>query len=133
MARELKPAVCGMCTNKCRVNVIIEDGKILGQEYMKRESKSRSARRWNSIVDSCPRARGVAELIDHPERLNYPLKRAGERGENKWQRVTWDEALNSDFEYVKNIDQMTFDTPAPIRPDADGIYPAPEPGRTKEI
>jgi predicted dehydrogenase len=46
--------------------------------------------------------------------------------------VSWDEALKSDFQYVKDIDHMTFDTPAPIQAGPDGIYPAPQPGRTKE-
>jgi predicted dehydrogenase len=49
------------------------------------------------------------------------------------QYVTWDDAMNSDFQYVKDIDKMTFDTPAPIQRDADDIYPAPQPGRTVEI
>ena len=46
--------------------------------------------------------------------------------------VTWDEATKSDFQYVKDIDHMTFDTPAPIKAGPDGIYPAPQPGRTRE-
>jgi thiosulfate reductase/polysulfide reductase chain A len=94
MAKEMRRAICAMCTNKCVVNVIIEDGKIMGQEYVHREIKKASAQKWTSIVASCPRARGVAELIDHPDRINYPLRRVGERGENKWQRVTWKEALD---------------------------------------
>jgi len=40
------------------------------------------------------RARAAAEMIDHLQRLNYPLKRVGAKGENKWQRVTWEEALD---------------------------------------
>jgi anaerobic selenocysteine-containing dehydrogenase len=34
------------------------------------------------------------EMLYHPDRLNYPLMRAGERGEGKWRRVSWDEALD---------------------------------------
>ncbi|MGD0901018.1 MAG: Gfo/Idh/MocA family oxidoreductase [Thermoguttaceae bacterium] len=47
--------------------------------------------------------------------------------------VTRQEAEASTFEYVKEIEHMTFDTPAPILPGADGIYPCPLPGATKEI
>jgi len=47
--------------------------------------------------------------------------------------VTWDEAIKSDFQYVKDIDHMTFDTPAPIKAGPDGLYPAPIPGITKEL
>ncbi len=46
--------------------------------------------------------------------------------------VTWEEAWNSNFQYVANIDEMTFETPAPIQPDERGIYPIPLPGLTKE-
>jgi hypothetical protein len=49
------------------------------------------------------------------------------------QMVTWDQAMNSNFQYVKDIDHLTFDTPAPVQADADGIYPAPTPGKTVEI
>src|SRR5579885_2751227 len=33
------------------------------------------------------------EQLYHPDRLNYPLIRAGERGSGKWRRASWDEAL----------------------------------------
>ena len=49
------------------------------------------------------------------------------------QMVTWDQALQSSFQYVKDIDNMTFDTPAPVKAGPDGIYPAPLPGMCKEI
>jgi len=48
------------------------------------------------------------------------------------QYITWDQALNSDFQFVKDVDNMTFDTPAPIHEGPDGIYPAPQPGLSKE-
>jgi len=49
------------------------------------------------------------------------------------QYVSWDDAFNSNFQFVENIDHMTFDTPAPIHEGADGIYPAPRPGLRKEM
>jgi predicted dehydrogenase len=47
--------------------------------------------------------------------------------------VTWEQALNSKFEYATDIDHMTLDTPAPIKADAQGAYAAPMPGVSKEI
>ena len=35
---------------------------------------------------------GIKQLYD-PDRLKYPLLRKGERGEGKWQRLTWDQAM----------------------------------------
>jgi predicted dehydrogenase len=49
------------------------------------------------------------------------------------QFVTIDEIKKSNFQYVKDIDHMTFDTPPPIRVNPDGSYSAPLPGLAKEI
>jgi hypothetical protein len=49
------------------------------------------------------------------------------------QLITWDQVMASNFEFIKDIDHMTFDTPAPIHDDANGLYPAPQPGITQEI
>jgi predicted dehydrogenase len=46
--------------------------------------------------------------------------------------VTWDEMMKSNFQYVPNIDQMTFETPAPLRAGPDGLYACPLPGSTDE-
>lgn len=42
-------------------------------------------------------AKGLAnmKMAYHPDRLRHPLKRVGERGEGKWQRISWDEALET--------------------------------------
>jgi predicted dehydrogenase len=47
--------------------------------------------------------------------------------------ITREQAAASNFQYVKDIDKMTFDTPAPIHTGPDGIYPAPLPGMYKEV
>ena len=46
--------------------------------------------------------------------------------------VTWDQMLNSNFQFVEDIDNMNFDTPAPIHAGPGGLYPAPQPGITNE-
>jgi len=42
----------------------------------------------------CPRCLNLAEAVHHRDRLTYPMKGVGERGENKWERITWDEAYD---------------------------------------
>ena len=44
------------------------------------------------------------------------------------QIVTLDEVMKSNFQFCPNIDQMDYDTPPPILPDAQGRYPVPVPG-----
>lgn len=40
----------------------------------------------------CVRCLTLPEYTHHPQRIIYPMKRVGKRGENKWQRISWDEA-----------------------------------------
>jgi anaerobic selenocysteine-containing dehydrogenase len=56
-------------------------------------------------------AKGLAQIerLNHPDRLKYPLKRIGERGQGMWARISWDEALET---IVKNIRQ-TIDRDGP--------------------
>jgi predicted dehydrogenase len=56
----------------------------------------------------------------------------GRMAAHSGQYVTRDQALNSDFQFVADIDHMTFDTPAPIHAGPNGLYAPPQPGITKE-
>ena len=49
------------------------------------------------------------------------------------QVVTWEEALASKFQFCPNVAELTEDSPAPVRADKDGCYPAPIPGAWTEI
>jgi len=49
------------------------------------------------------------------------------------QLVTWDQVMASDFQFVEDIDSLTFDSAPPIHAGPDGLYPAPQPGITKEL
>lgn len=42
----------------------------------------------------CPKGQAAPELLYHPDRLKYPLRRTGPRGSDCWQRISWDEALD---------------------------------------
>ena len=42
----------------------------------------------------CPKGAASPELLYHPDRVLHPLRRKGRRGENKWEPISWDEALN---------------------------------------
>jgi anaerobic selenocysteine-containing dehydrogenase len=50
-------------------------------------------------------AKGLAQIekLNHPDRLKYPMKRVGERGEGKWDRISWDEALGTIAEKISEI------------------------------
>jgi anaerobic selenocysteine-containing dehydrogenase len=42
----------------------------------------------------CVKGLSARQVIYHPDRLLYPMKRVGERGEGKWQRISWEEAFD---------------------------------------
>jgi len=56
-----------------------------------------------SIMHRCRRFASNLDILSHPARVNYPLKRAGERGSGQWQRVTWDEALDDVARRLENL------------------------------
>ena len=59
--------------------------------------EDRSDPRVDSIfppTKACLRLRGAKKWIYHPERVNFPLKRAGERGEGKWEKIAWDQVID---------------------------------------
>jgi anaerobic selenocysteine-containing dehydrogenase len=49
------------------------------------------------------RGKHMREILYAPDRLKYPLKRVGERGEGRWQRISWDEALDTIASRLKQI------------------------------
>ena len=46
-----------------------------------------------AVMGGCRRFIANKEILDHPGRINYPLKRVGNRGSGEWQRISWDQAL----------------------------------------
>ncbi|MBI5017607.1 MAG: molybdopterin-dependent oxidoreductase [Deltaproteobacteria bacterium] len=81
MGKEIKHSLCFWCKPRCRLRVEVEDNRLV--------------RIQGSPIKACPRKYCPdLERFYHPDRLTYPLKRIGDKGQNRWQRITWDEALN---------------------------------------
>ena len=51
----------------------------------------------------CPIGAATTQLVYHPDRLKYPQRRIGPRGSGKWERISWDEALDEITEKVLKI------------------------------
>ena len=47
------------------------------------------------------------------------------------QEITFEAMLNSDHEFAPGLDKINAGSPAPVQPDASGMYPQPEPGKKK--
>ncbi len=79
--------ICQECGNACGMLVHVEDGRAVRVEAAP-DSRGASAR-------FCARASAGLERLYSPHRLLYPQKRAGDRGAGAWQRISWDEALDT--------------------------------------
>jgi anaerobic selenocysteine-containing dehydrogenase len=51
----------------------------------------------------CAKGLAISQYMYHPDRVTHPLKRVGERGEGKWQQITWDEAYDTIEKKFKDI------------------------------
>lgn len=56
----------------------------------------------NHQVRACLRGRSIRRRMNHPDRLKYPMKRVGKRGEGKFERC-WDEALDTISDNLRRI------------------------------
>jgi DMSO reductase family type II enzyme molybdopterin subunit len=76
----------------CPLKVYVRDGSVFREEQ---------AGSFGTIEEGvpdfnpmgCQKGASWSQSLYGPDRLLYPLKRAGERGEGKWERVSWDDAL----------------------------------------
>lgn len=60
----------------------------------------------NFYLRPCLRGYSHLQWTYHPDRLKYPFKRVGKRGEGKWERISWDEALDTIAEKFGTIRQQ---------------------------
>jgi len=89
------PGMCQLCSTICGVVGYVKDGRLLKIEGNPNDPNSRG--------HLCARGHAGLNHLYHPERLLYPLKRVGQRGEGKWKRISWDEALDEIAEKLKAI------------------------------
>jgi anaerobic selenocysteine-containing dehydrogenase len=85
---EIRNSTCPHdCPSACALDVEVIEGQSIGRV---RGSKLQSY--TAGVV--CAKVARYAERIHHPERLMYPLRRAGPKGSGRFAQVSWDEALD---------------------------------------
>ncbi|MBW1887429.1 MAG: molybdopterin-dependent oxidoreductase [Deltaproteobacteria bacterium] len=55
----------------------------------------------------CIKGLASPDRLTHPDRLKHPLKRVGERGEGRWERISWEDALNETAENLNRIKERS--------------------------
>ncbi|WP_221031249.1 molybdopterin-containing oxidoreductase family protein [Actomonas aquatica] len=89
------PTFCDICFWKCNAVASVRDGALWKIEGNPSDPLSRGR--------LCPRGTGGIGAHTDPDRLRTPLIRVSDRGEEKWQEVTWDEALTYIADKMKGI------------------------------
>lgn len=87
---------CLSCHGGCGVRVTVQDGAIVHIEGNP-----------DSLTKGTMCAKGLSSIqhVDNPYRLKYPLKRAGAKGQGKWKRISWDEALDTIHSKIKEAQE----------------------------
>jgi len=78
--------ICGSCHCECGVLAHVKDEKVVKIEGDPDHPQNRGM--------MCPKGMAATQLLYHPERLQYPLRRKAKRGEGAWERISWDDALD---------------------------------------
>lgn len=87
--------ICGMCTVRCPMMSVVEDGRLVSIQGNPHAGGIKGS--------LCARGAAGMALVNDDERPQFPMIRVGARGEGKWRRATWDEALDYVAEKLTKI------------------------------
>jgi anaerobic selenocysteine-containing dehydrogenase len=100
MSQRTVKTVCNLCgLSGCGMKITVQDGKVVQVKGDKDHPENRGA--------LCIKGQAVIDILYAPDRLKYPLRRVGQRGEGKWERITWDEALEQHLNTSQAIRAVT--------------------------
>lgn len=87
--------ICEQCVWRCGVIAKVENGVVKKLEG--------NPNHPNNLGKLCPRGNAGIETMYSPDRIKFPLIRAGARGSGLWRKASWDEALSYTAEQMKKI------------------------------
>jgi anaerobic selenocysteine-containing dehydrogenase len=84
---EVKKSFCRLCDTYCGIDMYVRDGTLVNVRGTKEHPLNQGT--------LCAKGNSAVQIMYSPQRLNFPLKRVGERGEGKWARISWEEAFKT--------------------------------------
>ncbi len=88
---------CYICNQGCDATVHVKNGEVVLVEGDRSSAVTRGT--------LCAKGLASRDILYHPDRLLCPMKRAGVRGEGRWERITWDEALDTIADRLRSIER----------------------------
>ena len=80
------------CGSRCPLRMHVVDGEI---KYVETDNTGDDNYDGLHQVRACLRGRSMRRRVYNPDRLKYPMKRVGKRGEGKFERISWEEAFDT--------------------------------------
>ena len=93
------PTFCAMCgpSAGCGIRAYVRNGRFVRVEGMKESPLNRGR--------NCAKAHAAPQWVYSPQRLKQPLRRVGRKGEGKFEKITWDQALETIADTLKKQKQ----------------------------
>ena len=94
MAEEkVKKGLCGICPSGCGIEIAMEEERLHKIKPMK----------GHPLGIVCTRGVHSEEIVYSPDRLKFPMKRIGDRGKGKFERISWEEAFEVSARLIKKV------------------------------
>ena len=87
------------CPGRCSLKFHVQDDEVAWVETY----TSKDAGFDDPQPRACLRGRSYRRWMNSPDRINYPMKRVGKRGEGKWEQISWDEAIDTAATKLKEV------------------------------
>jgi len=84
--RTAVPTACWQCVTRCPAVGYVENDRLVKIEGQPNSIRSEGV--------MCAKGQGGVNQLYDPDRILYPMKRVGKRGEGNWKRISWDEAVS---------------------------------------
>lgn len=97
---EVKRSLCAICSpgHHCGVDCYVKDGKIIRVEGTKEHPYNHG--------NLCTKGSGLRNYVYREDRIKTPLRRIGERGEGKFEPISWDEAYQIIAENLNRVKEQ---------------------------
>ena len=104
------------CPGRCSLKFHVKDDEVAWVDTF----TSKDAGFDDPQPRACLRGRTYRRWLAHPDRLSYPMKRVGKRGEGKFERISWEEAIDTAASKLKEVID-TYGNEAVYVPYATGV------------
>ena len=102
------------CTGHCAFNIYVKNGIVWREEQQGEYGRSGDAETPDYGPRGCQKGNRHSKYMYGKQRALYPMKRVGERGQGKWERISWDQAVSEiadkfiDYAVQSGPDSITF-------------------------